>query len=172
MSTLHAENRTSIPDPSPATIERCVRSLGSGPSYVIVQGRDGSFVYMLLAKFNDAIRDVMSPHCHVQKGVAVQSLHCWDRQNTQWKEILVEDRNATPAELAASRIDFPAWLATLSRRNRRIALRLADGDAAGAVAQRFGISPGRISQLRRELAETWQAFHGEFCPDAVAAVPT
>ena len=113
----------------------------------------------------------MSPSCHVQKGVAVQSLHCWDRQDQQWQEILVEDRNATPADLAASRIDFPAWLATLSRRNRRIALRLADGDAAGSVARRFGISPGRISQLRRELAEAWQAFHGEFCPDAVAAVP-
>ena len=77
----------------------------------------------------------------------------------------------SPADVAASRIDFPAWLATLSHRNRRIALRLAAGDAAGSVAQRFGISPGRISQLRRELAEAWQAFHGEFCPDAVAAVP-
>ena len=65
--------------------------------------------------------------------------------------MLIEDRHATPADLAASRIDFPAWLATLSRRDRRIALRLADGDAAGSVAQQFGISQGRISQLRREL---------------------
>lgn len=116
------------------------------------------------------VRDVMSPSCQVHKGVAVQSLHSWDEKGQRWKEILVEDRNATPADLAASRIDFPAWLATLSRRDRRIALRLADGDAADSVAQRFGLSQGRISQLRREFIEAWRAFHGELWPDA-AAVP-
>ena len=34
-------------------------------------------------------------------------------------------------------------------------------DSTGSVAERFSISPGRVSQIRRELNENWTAFHGE-----------
>jgi hypothetical protein len=63
--------------------------------------------------------------------------------------------------LAASRIDYPAFLATLSRRDRRIAEMLATGEATTRVAELFGLSLGRVSQLRRELKAAWEAFHGE-----------
>jgi hypothetical protein len=33
------------------------------------------------------------------------------------------------------------------------------GDRPLAVARRFGLSPARISQLRRELHDDWQAFY-------------
>ncbi len=91
----------------------------------------------------------------------MQRLDHFDRQQDGWLEVLIEDRRAGPAETAASRIDFPAWLKTLSNRNRRIAWKLALGGAAGHVARRFGISDARISQLRRELERSWRAFHGE-----------
>ncbi len=67
--------------------------------------------------------------------------------------ILVEDKRATPADLAASRIDFPAWLKTLSQRDRRIALKLSQGESTSRVARQFRLSVGRVSQLRGELSQ-------------------
>jgi hypothetical protein len=76
-------------------------------------------------------------------------------------ELLGESRQATPAELAAIRVDFASWLGRLSDRKREIALSLAVGESTGAVAQRFGVSSGRISQIRLELAARWRQFQGE-----------
>ena len=107
------------------------------------------------------VRDVMSPHAQRRKGLRVQQLDRFDAQNGCWREVLVEDRNATPADVAASRIDFPAFLATLSRRDRKIALKLANGESTGRVAKMFRLSAGRISQLRSELRTAWLRFHGK-----------
>jgi FixJ family two-component response regulator len=74
---------------------------------------------------------------------------------------VVEDRHATPADVAATRIDFADWLQTLSRRYRRIAETLATGEGTGTVARRFRLSPSRISQLRHEYYESWKRFQGE-----------
>ena len=76
-------------------------------------------------------------------------------------ELLGESRHATPAELATIRIDFAAWLDRLSDRQREIALCLAVGEPTGAVARRFCVSNGRISQMRFELATRWRQFQGE-----------
>lgn len=105
------------------------------------------------------VNDICSVHCHRQKGVQVQSLRQWDSQGQEWTEILVEDKKSTPAEIAAARVDYPSFLATLSPRDRRITQRLATGESTGEVANRFGISPGRISQLRKELKRAWDEFH-------------
>ena len=71
-----------------------------------------------------------------------------------------EDRTATPAEVATARMDIRAWLETLTPRNREIASLLAVGESTGATARRFGLSSGRISQLRGELCGSWEAFQG------------
>jgi hypothetical protein len=115
------------------------------------------------------VRDVLSPHAQRQKKIAVERLHRFDKNEGAWKELLVESKTATPADLAASRIDFPVWLETLGEREREIAEELARGEATGAVSRRFGISPGRISQIRRELRDKWFAFHGE-APPTLAVV--
>ena len=60
--------------------------------------------------------------------------------------------------MAACRIDFAAWLNTLSDRQRKIAGALATGETTKVVARKFGLTAGRISQLRRELKEAWEAF--------------
>jgi hypothetical protein len=52
-------------------------------------------------------------------------------------------------DLAAFRVDFAVWLRTLTRRDRKIIGAMVSGDGTTGVAGRFGISPGRISQLRR-----------------------
>lgn len=74
------------------------------------------------------INDASSKHCRRRKGIRVESLHRFDVRNRQWEEILVEDRQEGPADLAATRIDFEAWLDSLSPRIRAMAESLATGD--------------------------------------------
>lgn len=115
------------------------------------------------------VRDVTSQHCRQSKGVTVERLDRWDCQDESWKELVIEDRRATPAEVAATRLDFTAWLRTLSKRNRELALVLAMGETTTYVAEQFGVSPARVSQLRLELKAAWEAFQGEPCRVVMAA---
>ena len=124
--------------------------------YAIRQLREGRRVG---SKLN--IRDVCSPYAQQRKGITVERLDRYDDEENCWKEVLVADRASTPADLAATRIDFPAWLETLSRRDRKIALKLAAGETTSRVAGQFRLSEARISQLRRELKLAWDAFQGE-----------
>lgn len=82
-------------------------------------------------------------------------------QLDDWKEILVETRRSTPAEIASLRIDFGDWLRTLTPRNRQVASALARGEQTNTVAKLFRLSAGRVSQLRREMYSSWQAFVSE-----------
>jgi DNA-directed RNA polymerase specialized sigma24 family protein len=106
------------------------------------------------------IRDVSSEYCRVRKGVLLESLDR-DENSSDWREVLVEDRHSTPAEIAATRIDVGEWLKTLPGRSRRLAERLATGETTSDAAQLFGISPARVSQLRRELHHAWNSFQAE-----------
>jgi hypothetical protein len=105
--------------------------------------------------------DVTSRYCHVQSGLRVQRLDHWDESAQEWREILIEDRRFPPAEAAAVRLDFAAWLQRLSPRDRRVALLLASGESTSLVAQCFQVTPGRVSQLRRELSDDWHIFVGD-----------
>jgi hypothetical protein len=106
-------------------------------------------------------RDVLSTHCQRRKGIIVKQLDEFDLDEGAWQEVLVADQTVTPAELAASRIDFGAWLGTLKPRKRRIALTLATGETTRGVARLFNVSEGRVSQLRADLKAAWQDFVGE-----------
>ncbi len=101
--------------------------------------------------------DVLSPQAH--SGIVVERLDVFDEQQCQWRQVLVEDRHAGPAEIAASRIDVTAWLRSLSQRNRRMAKTLAMGETTTEVARRFNLSRPRVSQLREELKASWEKFH-------------
>ena len=115
------------------------------------------------------VSDVSSRHCQITKGIKVGRLDHFDEESQEWKEIIVEDRKAGPADTACCRIDFGDWLASLSRRHRKIAMILAMGESTKRVARRFRVSPGRISQIRRELLDAWNRFQGETeAPGAVA----
>ena len=107
------------------------------------------------------VRDVTSRHCQLRKHVCMQRLDRYNWRKHEWREIVVEDRHAGPDHVVMVRLDFAAWLGSLPTRNRRIAEMLAGGAAGKDVARRFGISPGRVSQLRGELREHWQCFRGE-----------
>jgi RNA polymerase sigma factor (sigma-70 family) len=114
------------------------------------------------------IKDVLSPYCQKRKGVVVERLDRFDEEENAWQEAVVEDTRTTPVpDIVAFRVDFADWLKSLRRRDRRMAESLALGNRTGDVAKRFNVSAGRVSQLRRELAESWRAFTGE--PDGSAA---
>lgn len=113
--------------------------------------------------------EVLSPYAQRKLGFTVSRLQRPDAKEGTWKEILVEDSSCTPAELAASRIDFDAWFKRLPRRKRRIASTLAAGETTKDAAKKHKLTPGRISQLRRELAASWHGFHGEQEQAAAAA---
>ena len=87
-----------------------------------------------------------------------------------WYQILVEDKSAGPADTACSRIDFGDWLGQLPRRNRRIAEFLALNHRTDDTARKFKGSSGRISQVRKELADNWKRFIGDEEGPATLAV--
>jgi hypothetical protein len=106
------------------------------------------------------IRDVMSGYAQFKKDFFVERLDSFDEEEDCWQEIVVEDKRATPADVAACRIDFAEWLRRMTARLRRIALALASGETTKGAAEQFGLSPARISQLREWLKKSWEAFQG------------
>jgi hypothetical protein len=74
----------------------------------------------------------------------------------------LKDNTQTPvADQVCFRIDFPAWLTTLTPRERRLVLEMAQNERTLDISKRFELSPGRISQMRRELHNDWARFCGE-----------
>lgn len=61
------------------------------------------------------IRDVLGKYCQTRKGVVVERLDHFDDAENAWLEILVEDRHAGPAAIAATRLDFDEWLPKAAR---------------------------------------------------------
>src|SRR4051794_9849895 len=97
----------------------------------------------------DSSVDVMSPALRRRQGKRVCSLFA-DSGCGELHCMLIADRRTEVPELAAFRIDFNEWLSGFTRRDQRIIAALASGERGGIVAQRFGISDGRVTQLRRK----------------------
>jgi hypothetical protein len=71
----------------------------------------------------------------------------------------LRDNTVTPVpEQVVFRVDFPAWLATLTGRERRIIRAMSLGERTLDLSRRFEVSPARISQLRREFRDGWLRF--------------
>jgi transposase-like protein len=112
--------------------------------------------------------DLLSPYARKIQGITIERLDRPDEQLGAWYQLLVEDRQAGPAETAAARIDVAAWLGTLSRRHRRIAKALALGTSTSDVARQFGLSAGRVSQLRSWFRRHWEGFQSGTQPGSYA----
>jgi hypothetical protein len=107
------------------------------------------------------VREVLSPYAQRLKNFKVERLDKHDKDDENaWCEILIEDRNAGPAETARVRLDFESWLHALPRRDRKVAEFLSLGNRTADAARKFRVSEGRISQLRRKLARSWNDFTG------------
>jgi hypothetical protein len=120
-------------------------------------------------------RDVLSPKARRQHGFRVESLpisfrtsfeHLYaqvsgQEQQDAFEECLWANLQTPVVDQVCFRLDWPAFLRTLTRRDRQLARFLALGHSAKAAAQKFGLSPGRVTQLRQQWQRDWLVFQGE-----------
>jgi hypothetical protein len=103
-------------------------------------------------------KEPLSRYAQVVNGIQVEQLH------GNWLELMVEDNRASVPDVVAAKMDVSAWFATLTQRMKQIAKELALGYSTAEVARKHGVTPGRISQMRRTLEGSWAAFQHETLP--------
>ncbi len=103
-------------------------------------------------------KDLLSRYAQIGNDIEV------DRQPGNWIDTLVEDKRAAVPDQVAAKMDVGAWFATLTKRMKEVAKDLAFGCSTSEVAEKHGVTAGRISQLRWVLEESWAAFQQEAAP--------
>jgi len=117
-------------------------------------------------------RDAMSPLAQQRHNFVVESLpsstpcsydNLYARPHGQQRQDAFEERlcdnTVTPVpDQAQFRIDFPAWLQTLTGRERRLIHAMARNERTTDLSKEFELSQGRISQLRKEFHQGWTRF--------------
>ena len=120
-------------------------------------------------------KEVLSPVARHKHGVKIEPLPSSTRRPYDdfygdvhgqqeldaFEERLKDNTMTPPPEAAAFRIDFPDWLRTRTDRDRRIIEDMARDERTMDLSRKHGISPGRVSQLRREFMDDWNRFCGE-----------
>jgi hypothetical protein len=81
-----------------------------------------------------------------------------------FEEYLADPTQGSPADRAIFKIDFSHFAKGLSPRDRLLAGFLAQGNTAQEAARAFGLTPGRVTQLRVALCRAWYTRHGETPP--------
>jgi DNA-directed RNA polymerase specialized sigma24 family protein len=109
---------------------------------------------------SDGARDALSPVARARHRFAVERLPHPRCGVPHLAEALADDTRTPVPEQAAFRLDYPRWRAGFRPRTRAVLDALAGGGRTGEVARRFGLSQGRVSQLRRQFADNWRQFHG------------
>jgi hypothetical protein len=132
----------------------------------------------------ESANDVLSERARAKHGFTVSSLPCSvrtchehlygevtsQRQQDVFEERLRENAVTPIPDQVQFKIDFGAWLATLTPRERRLIRAMASNERTKDIARQFDVSPGRVSQLRREFKRGWQRFCGDGEPAAGVAV--
>jgi len=101
--------------------------------------------------------DPLSSYAQLRRGILAR-LQTYEPSSETWIDAIVQDRRAPIPDVVAIRLDVLAWLATLGRRARQMAADLARGCTTSEVALKYRVSRGRISQIRRELEDSWNDF--------------
>lgn len=105
-------------------------------------------------------KDVCDPLAQRKHHLTVASLTPWSLDQNTWTDLTLATRKVSPADQACFNLDFKAWLKSWPPRDRRIIAMLAGGEPATAVALKFRLSDGRVSQLRRQYQVSWEQFQG------------
>lgn len=101
--------------------------------------------------------DVLSAAAQAAHGFSVASLPTWSTLSANpIAEALTDNTRSDPSDGAAFRLDFASWFASWDQYRRDVIDCLMSGETTKAAAQRFGKSPGRISQLRQLFHDSWE----------------
>jgi hypothetical protein len=113
---------------------------------------------------------VLSPLAQQRHHFAVVKLPQFETlSDNPLTEALADNTKSPPDEVVCFKLDFTAWLARLSERDRGIVLDLMLGERTRDVAAKYSLSAARISQLRREFCRDWLGFCGELSALAIAS---
>ena len=105
------------------------------------------------------VRDVLSEINQARKGYCICKLPDFSTESTNpLVEALTDNTVSEVPDQVAFRVDFPAWLATRSDRDRLIIGDMMLNLRTKDLSRKHGVSQGRISQLRREYQRDWQQF--------------
>ncbi|OAI48215.1 hypothetical protein AYO44_07585 [Planctomycetaceae bacterium SCGC AG-212-F19] len=107
-------------------------------------------------------KDAMSERAQQRHAFSVSKLPDFATESTNpLQEALTDNTQSPVPDQVQFRCDFPNWLTAHTQRDRKIAVEMAKGEKTLALAQRFKLSPARVSQLRREFQDDWQRFTGD-----------
>jgi hypothetical protein len=91
-------------------------------------------------------------HDHLYSSPRGQDLH------DAFEERLCDNTVTPVLDQVCFRLDFPAWLETLTPRERRMIRAMIRNERTLDLGKEFEVSPSRISQMRREFHDGWQRF--------------
>jgi hypothetical protein len=105
--------------------------------------------------------DAACPFVARRHGFRIERIDRFDAPARRWTLMAIPSSAAPIPDQVAFRLDFPQWVSTQTRRNRRLIQALASGDTTSEAARRFRISAARVSQLRLQFSQSWRAFQDE-----------
>jgi hypothetical protein len=107
-------------------------------------------------------KDVLSPRAQQRHNFVIGPLPEGSGLADSLFEEALRDNSQTPVpDQVCFRQDFPAWLCTRTDRDRRLIEDMARNERTQDLSRKYGISPGRIAQLRREFHLDWSRFQDE-----------
>jgi hypothetical protein len=107
-------------------------------------------------------KEVLSPSAQYRRGFCIETLPDVNTsEDNPFTEALADNMQSPVPEQVCFRMDFPAWLLTRTDRDRRMIPDMMIGERTETLADRFGMSPSRVSQLRSEYHADWQRFTDE-----------
>ena len=136
-----------------------VATAASLAKFAVKQVRGGRHVGGTQETLNDVFSAVAQRH-HGFPGVTNRARSSV-ANGEGWLAEAIADKKASVVDLVWTKLDFADWLKTLTRRDQKIIAALARRERSSDVADRFGVSRGRISQLRRRYEWGWLKFQGE-----------
>jgi hypothetical protein len=126
----------------------------------------------------DKAKDVLSRRAQARHGFRVEAMPATTRAprnelygavggqrlQDEHEECLRENVRTPVPDQVNFRVSFPAFLGRQTTRDRRLARHLSLGHSGKNAAQKFGLSPGRVTQIRQRLCREWYAMHDEQAP--------
>jgi DNA-directed RNA polymerase specialized sigma24 family protein len=103
-------------------------------------------------------RDVLTPEARRRRGFEVLALPTDTREFSAWEEALQDNTQTPVPEQVVFQVDFGKWRAGRSERDRRLVDDLMLGERTLDLSSKYGLTAGRISQMRREFHQDWTRF--------------